>query len=241
MQLAFDADALTLPPPYRARRQDDPAAVLTRAVDLAPKEGAGTMVYGESPETLAFAVVLEPEMPLAEARVAFHLGMAAVAAAVAAHCPPERIVRLRWPDKVVYDAARLGRGRLVWPERCAETEQPGWLVFGAELVAGRPGLDAPGRVPGTTSLAEEEIGPARAIVESFAGHLMLGCDTLVHIGLDRAVERYLARLGTDDRQAPRRIARNGDLVETGPGGVEIRRALLTALAAAGPAPEPRRS
>ncbi|MGY6568767.1 MAG: biotin/lipoate--protein ligase family protein, partial [Salinarimonas sp.] len=78
---------LMLPPPYTQAYRDD-GDVLDDAVKLAPEEGAGTLVWRKSGGLLAFAVVLEPEKPLREARLAFFAGMAALGDALAAHCVP---------------------------------------------------------------------------------------------------------------------------------------------------------
>jgi len=113
MQTAFDTDEsgkIILPPPYTLHRTEQ-ADVVQVASDLALTEGAGTLVVHQAPGLVAFAVVLEPEQPLAEAQMAFLLGMVAVADALAAHCPPERSVRMNWPDEVLFDKARLGGGR----------------------------------------------------------------------------------------------------------------------------------
>jgi hypothetical protein len=221
-------ERLTLPPPYRQHRLDE-GSVLDAAVSRAP-EGAGTLVWADRPGLLAMAVVLEPETPLAEARRAFHLGMAAVCEALAAFCAPERDVRIGWPGTILHDTARLGGGQLRWPADCGEADVPAWLVFGAELIRDRDGLPAPGHFPESTSLAEEGFDEPRRLIESFASHLMLGFDTWVAEGYPRAADRYLRRLvtvpGTEHR-----IDRNGDLLEKGAGDLVVRRALLPALAA----------
>lgn len=85
--------------------------ILAAAVARAPTDGAATLLVMRRPGLLAFAVVLEPDRPLPEARQAFFAGMAAVADALAAHCPPDRAVQIVWPDEVRHDRARIGGGR----------------------------------------------------------------------------------------------------------------------------------
>ena len=53
-----------------------------------------------------------PRQPLAEARLAFVLGMVALGDALAAHCPPERAVTFGWPGEVLLDARASGRHAL---------------------------------------------------------------------------------------------------------------------------------
>ena len=132
----FEASRVHLPPPFTLHRTTQ-RDVLAAAVALAPSEGAGTLVVHQSPGLLAFAVVFEPEQPLSEAQLAFLLGMTALGDALAAHCPPERPVRLIWPDQVTYDAARIGGGRFAIAPDTAEDGVPDWMVFAAELIADR--------------------------------------------------------------------------------------------------------
>jgi hypothetical protein len=141
-------ERLTLPPPYRQHRLDAGDGSVLDAAVARVSEGAGTLVWTDRPGLLAMAVVLEPETPLAEARRAFHLGMAAVCEALAAFCAPERDVRIGWPDTILHDTSRLGGGRLRWPADCGEGEVPAWLVFGAELIRDRDGLTGAGALSG---------------------------------------------------------------------------------------------
>lgn len=225
-------DRLYLPPLFSAHRVEEGHPfdlARTRAGEL----GAGALLVAERPGLLAFAVVLEPETPLAAARRAFPLAMAAAADALAAHCPPERAVRIGWPDRLIYDTGRIGGGRLAWPEGADETAVPDWLVVGIDLIADRDDLPEPGRFPETTSLREEHFASAREIVESFARNLMLRFDLWQAESYDAAARDYLDYLAREDGDgATRRLGPTGDLVlRRGDGRVEAR-SLLAALAAA---------
>lgn len=205
-----------LPPPFSLHRTDR-RDVLVEGVRLAPDKGAGTLVLHQSPGLLAIAVVLEPDRPLAEARLAFLLGMTALADALAAHCPPDRPVRIIWPDEVVFDAARLGGGRLAIAPECPEDAVPDWMVFAAELIADRDHLEEPGRFPASTSLKEEAFDAAEDIVSTFASYLMLYFDRWTHEGFDAVGNRYLLRIDPPLLRGVRRI--EGDrLVEMTPSG-----------------------
>ncbi len=61
---------------------------LSRAVELAPRDGAGTLVWVRSWSRIEVAVVLEPEQPLAAARPALLAAMTAFADAAGALGPP---------------------------------------------------------------------------------------------------------------------------------------------------------
>ena len=86
-------------PPYDQHYHAD-GDVLDEAVRRAPEEGAGTLVWRKSGGLLAFAVVLEPEKALREARLAFFAGMSALGDALAAHCAPDKPLRFAFPDTV---------------------------------------------------------------------------------------------------------------------------------------------
>lgn len=216
-----------LPPPFEAVRHDGPGDVLERAVALAPEHGAGTLVWRLAPGAFALAVVLEPDRPLAQARAAFLVGMAAALEAVAAHCAPERPVAVRWPDVLVFDRALLGRGRLVSPPGCREAQEPEWLIFGLDLVADRDGLADPGLQPEATSLREEGFDDPLDILESFGRHLMLRFDIWSSFGLGRAARPYLDRLEGMRRAAT--VEPGGDLVERRGDGSTLRHDLAEAL------------
>ena len=220
---------LVLPPPYTQFRIDA-GDVLEEALRLAPEEGAGTLVWRHGGGILAFAVVLEPEQPLAGARMAFFAGMCALGDALAAHCAPDRPVRFAYPDTIIYDAARLGGARLAVPALDAEDDVPPWMVFAVELIAERDHLTDPGAWPQSTSLKEEEFDAPEAIVESFASYLMLWFDRWTHQGLEAVVEHYLERVDPPASPGARSLA-DGDLVERLASGVVRRHDLAAELAA----------
>lgn len=207
---------IALPPPYTLHAGTGPD-VLEQAVELAPEHGAGTLVCHASSGLLAFAVVLEPTQKLHEAQMAFPLGMVAVADALAAHCPPERAVRLNWPDEIRYDKARIGGGRFAVAPSTGPQDVPDWMVFAAELISERDHLLEPGRFPDSTSLKEEDFDPHEDIIATFASYMMLYFDRWLHDGLDAVTNRYLMRIDPPLLRGVRRI--DGDrLVEITPAG-----------------------
>ncbi len=225
------AGAIALPPPYTLFRgaEDD---VLAEAARRAPEDGAGTLVLREAPGILAFAVVLEPEAPLETAQMAFLLGMAALTDAMAAHCPPERPIRITWPDEIRYDKARIGGARFAVAPGTGPQDVPDWMVFAVELIADRDHLEEPGRFPGSTSLKEEVFDPAEEIVSTFASYMMLYFDRWAHEGLEAVTNRYLMRIDPPLLRGVRRI--EGDrLVEITPSGNRRLPPLMEALGASG--------
>jgi hypothetical protein len=202
-------EPLLLPPLFTLHRVGRGA--FEAACERAASVGAGALVVEERPGVLGLAVVLEPEEPLAAARRAFTVCMAAATDALVAHCPPERVVGIGWPDVIVHDACRIGGGRLAW-DAVEETAVPDWLVFGVELIADRDDLAEPGAFPETISLAEEDFGAATDLVESFARNLMLRMDIWGRDGFDAAADGYLTRLIAAEAGAAHAIGPTGDLV-----------------------------
>ncbi len=212
----FEGSRVHLPPPFTLHRTTQ-RDVLAAAVALAPHEGAGTLVLHQSPGLLAFAVVFEPEQPLVEAQLAFLLGMTALGDALAAHCPPERPVRLTWPDQVTYDAARIGGGRFAIAPGTADDAVPDWMVFAAELIADRDQIEEAGAYPQSTSLKEESFDAAEDILSTFASYLMLYFDRWAHEGFAAVSNRYLMRVDPPLLRGVRRI--DGDrMIEIKPAG-----------------------
>src|SRR5260370_6808247 len=94
------APSLDLPPAFRLVSLREVGDAFAHAQGIAAEEGAGTLVWVGRFDVVEFAVGLEPDEPLAEARRAFYAGMAALDAALAVHAPPEHPIHLASPDPV---------------------------------------------------------------------------------------------------------------------------------------------
>lgn len=221
-----------LPPGYTLVTLRGAGNAFRHACSIAGSAGAGTLVWVRRFDLVEFAVVLEPAEPLATARCAFFAGMTALADAVAAIAPPEKRISFDWPDVVRFDGARLGGGRLGWPQDCPEEELPAWLVFSAMLIASKGRGCEPGLTPGSTSLEEEgcDNGDHGAMIESFARYLMRVFDLWAESGFDVVAQNYLARLSTPHPGSRLAIDSKGELIAAGGTGIE-RLALVSALKA----------
>lgn len=190
---------LLLPPPYTAHWLPD-GSPFEDAQTRAAAEGAGTLVWQlrpgrDGPGRLDFSVVLEPGMPLSEARKAVLVGMVSLGDGLAANAPPERDIRFEWVTGVLFDGSRLGGMRLAVAPVADESETPDWMVLGIELIADRDYLgDRTGLVPGSISLKEEAFEDPPAVVESFAAYLMLNFDRWTHNGFATVAQAYAKRL-----------------------------------------------
>jgi hypothetical protein len=230
--LAPPAPAVDLPPAYRLVTLREAGDAFAHACAIGGDAGAGTFVWARRFDVVDFAVVLEPEEALATARRALLVGMSALADAVGVHGTPEMSSTFEWPDTLLYDGARLGGGRLAWPESCGEGDTPAWLVFGAMLIASKHGAGDPGLTPDSTSLEDERFEPEAAarIAESFARHLMAAFDAMADEGFGPIAARYAARLvGEPGEHAT--IEPNGDLRICAGNGAQRRVPLAPALRA----------
>jgi hypothetical protein len=151
---------LDLPPPFRLVTLREAGDAFAHASAHAAELGAGTLVFAGRFDVAEFALVLEPEEKLVEARRTFYAGMAALADALSALAPPETSITVEWPDAFAVDGGLVGGGRLAWPPGTDEGVVPDWLVFGAVIR-----LDE-----GFAGLAADRLA------KGFARHLMVAID-----------------------------------------------------------------
>lgn len=209
-----------LPPGFTLTTLREGGDAFGHAIAHATELGAASLVWVRRFDLVEFAVVMEPEEPLATARLAHYVAMNALADALAIHCPPERPVRFSWPDAILFDHALIGGCRSAWPEACAETAVPDWLVVSAMVRTNT--LDS-GDYDATrvgTSMEEEGFDEIDGvdILESFARHLMLNVHRWNSDGPKASAKRWLDRL--EPVEGLRRgIEPNGDLLSTQDGAV----------------------
>jgi len=224
------ARTLDLPPPFRLVVLREVGDAFAHASAHAAELGAGTLVFVGRFDLAEFAVVLEPDQPLATARLAFYAGMVALGDVLAASAPPEKPITIEWPDSIYVDGGLVGGGRLAWPERADEQAAPDWLVFGAAIrTVSMSGEDA-GLHPLATALEEEGFSDAGSteLVEGFARHLMAALDRWQEDGFAAIAQAYAAKL---KRRSGERceIDAAGDLRLRRPGKPGECRKLLPAL------------
>jgi biotin-(acetyl-CoA carboxylase) ligase len=225
---------LDLPPGYTLVSLREYGDAFAHGCTIAAEAGAGTLVWVRRYDLVEFAVVLEPDEPLASARRAFFAGMNAIGDAIAVHCPPEREVQFTWPDTILFDGGLLGGGRLGWPKDCREDETPAWLVFGVILRAADMAHVGEVEAASGVALLNEgfEMVETEAMIGSFARHLMTAFDQWKELGFDPVARDYLARLSKENAEERRGIDVNGDLLFKASGVKEapVRSSLVNALA-----------
>ena len=223
--------ALDLPPPYSLVQLREAGDAFGHACAIAAAEGAGALVWVRRYDLAEFAVVLEPEEPLARARRVLYAGMNALADALAFQAPPSRPVTFDWPDAIRIDGVLVGGGRLGWPEGSPEDGIPDWLVFSgmirtAVIRAGEPGMRP---LLGALDELGFEAVDASAIIESFSRHLMTAFDEWRDTGFSSIAERWLERMAAKGENDIR-IGDNGDLLVSRKGAPAERGNLAQALA-----------
>jgi biotin-(acetyl-CoA carboxylase) ligase len=215
---------LTLPPPFTPVRMREMGDAFGHAIALAPEKGAGTLVHVGRFDLAEFALVLEPEEKLAQARRALYAGMVALVDALAAVAEPETAIDIAWPDAILVNGGLVGGGRLAWPEGASEDEVPPWLVFGAMIRTASMSDADPGLNPSITALDEEGFTNVMShhVVESFARNFMVAIDTWQEAGFGAVAKRYIERLPRE--QGLRRdIDDNGDLLVRRMASTEVER------------------
>jgi len=229
------ANTLDLPPVFTEIALRESGDAFAHALAVAGAEGAGTLVWVRRFDVAEFAVVLEPEEPLAAARRSLYLGLVALADALAAYSPPEKAITVDWPDTMRLDGAVIGGGRLGAPEGVADGEVPPWLVFGAMLRLYVHGDDAGGTFRLGTSAEVEgfDLIDTKRVIESFSRHLMTHVDRWQEKGFKKIGEDFLARMPRETG-IRRGIDGNGDLLVHGrEAGPAERTALLPRLSTPG--------
>jgi hypothetical protein len=225
-------DKLDLPPGFQPIVLREAGDAFAHAKAVAAQEGAGTLVHVGRFDLAEFAVILEPDEPLREARRALYAGCLALTDALAVFAPPERPIELTWPEVGRVDGGLVGGVRLAWPDGAPEDAVPDWLVFGAMIRIVALGEEEPGLRPLAVALEEEgfaDVGSGR-LVETFTRHLMVAVDTWRERGFDAVARSYLALLAPEPG-VRRAIDRNGDLlVSRATASAVERKALLPALA-----------
>ena len=224
--------ALVLPPPFTPVRLREMGDAFAHAKAIAAESGAGTLVHVGRFDLAEFALVLEPEEKVAQARRALYAGMIALADALISAAEPETAITISWPDAIRVNLGLVGGGRLAWPSDVGEDEVPPWLVFGATIRVQSMSGQEPGVNPQVTALTEEGFTGVVAdqIVASFARHFMVAIDAWQESGFAALARDYLPRLDRD-KGLRRHLDDNGDLLVRRMGSDALERCSLAAALA----------
>lgn len=242
-------DDLDLPPGFTVETLREAGDAFAHAQVIAATQGAGTLVWVRRFDTAEFAVVLEPEQPLGDARRVFYAVVNAACDAIATHCPPERPLGVVWPDMILLDGGVLGGVQFAWPVGCRNDSVPDWLVAGVTLrTVVSVKRDLAGMLSqGTTGLSHQldqvqrrgtsleaegfEMLDSAQIINGFCRHLMVYLDQWQEKGFVPVGQTYLAWVPSE-AGTQRGIDVNGDLLVRGRADLKgmTRRSLVDALA-----------
>jgi biotin-(acetyl-CoA carboxylase) ligase len=191
---------LDLPPSFRLVTLREAGDAFAHACAKAGELGAGTLVIVGRFDLAEFAVVLEPDEPLAAARRVFFAGMTALVDALSAVAPPRRPIAIEWPGTVLVDGGLVGGGRLGWPAGAKEKAVPDWLVFGAMIRTAFMTRAENKPDPFATALEDEGFDATGSdrLAAGFARHFMSAIDHWREAGFGPLGMDYAARLRSDE-------------------------------------------
>ena len=131
---ADDNDTPQLPPLLTAVAVPANQDVHAKAIALAASSEVGTVFYSESADMMNIAVVLGPEVALADAGQMLFAMMIAVGDAIGALAPPEVAVSYQMPGYILLNKGRAGVVRVAVDPAAGVGAVPDWIVISAEVV-----------------------------------------------------------------------------------------------------------
>lgn len=165
--------------------------------------GAGDLVWARNRDRAEMAVVLEPEVPLRQARQMVPVMMVAAIDCLGAVLPPQSEVLVRWPDTLLLNRGEVGRiGFGV--AAAEEDEAPSWLVVGASIMLKfTDRRREPGEIAHLTVLEEEGGGNLTRtdVLESLAAHFLTWVNTWTDEGFRPVHEHLIAHVEGHEQQA----------------------------------------
>lgn len=158
----------------------DPMAKAVAAAALGADPGL--VVWAPRADRMEAAMVLAPEVPLAEAMSGVFAIALGLGDALGALAPPEVAVHYDWPGGIRVNGGTCGRLRAA-ASTADPAAEPDWLVVGVSIDL-LPENDEPGRTPERTCLHMEGCGEITALglIESWSRHSLVWLNTWVDEG-----------------------------------------------------------
>ena len=130
---ADDNDVPQLPPTYSCcgRVSHD---VHAKAIALAASSEVGTVFYSEAVDRMHIAVVLSPEVAVADAGQMLFAMMIAAGDSIGALAPPEIAVSYQMPGYILLNKGRAGVVRVAVDPAASSGSVPDWMVVSAEIM-----------------------------------------------------------------------------------------------------------
>ena len=162
--------ALDLPPLLTAHATTD-APLGVAVARAAAGADPGTLVHRAGEDRAEAALILAPEVPLADAMVAVICAGCGFVDAFGALAPSEIAAEVDWPGTLRINGAVAGGIAAAASTRDPAAE-PDWLVVALDVAMRLPKGAEPGADPDRTALAEEGCADltARRMIEAWARH-----------------------------------------------------------------------
>ncbi|MGI9371661.1 MAG: biotin/lipoate--protein ligase family protein [Hyphomicrobiales bacterium] len=166
----------TFPPLLTGHPVKAPERAFDRACASAAQSnaGAGDVFWGRDTSRMDWAIILEPDVPAAQAQQMLMVAEVAFAESFGAIAPPEVGVHFRWPNEILINGAKAGGLAMKFGEQ-GDDGFPRWLVLGLSLNIRRADRELePGAAPEETDLTEEGCAELdrTQLIESLSRHFL---------------------------------------------------------------------
>lgn len=200
------------PPLLTGHRRDTPAEVQAAAIRgaAAHRFGAGDLIWAADSDSIALALVLEPDVARARCSEMLYLGAVAFGDATGAVIPPEIAITYSWPGGLRLNGALVGQVELAVPDS-AEDAAPDWMVLSLRAALLPPhDRPEPGKELDRTTFWDEGCGAMDpgALVESLSKHLVNWLHRWEDEGFRQIHDQWWGRR---DTAAPMATGLNGTL------------------------------
>jgi biotin-(acetyl-CoA carboxylase) ligase len=213
----------TFPPLLTGKPVTAPQRPLERAMTdaLKGKAGAGDTYWLKSTRVVDVAIVLEPEVPLAQALQMTYVGQVAFLDAFGVLSPPEIALQFHWPGAIMVNAAVAGAYYCAVPDGAGLNDVPDWLIVDlfVHYATNEDDTD-PGLNPDRTSLIEEGCAEFTVpdLIESYSRHFTTWVDDWEADGFRRVHDAWIGRAWGQDE--PAGFTEDGSEFEAKPVGLD---------------------
>ena len=202
---AEDNDVPQLPPLLTAVAVASSHDVHDKAIALAASSEVGTVFYSEAVDRMHIAVVLSPEVAVADAGQMLFAMMIAAGDAIGALAPPEVAVSYQMPGYILLNKGRAGVVRVAVDPAASSGSVPDWMVVSAEVMLATHDVDEESWQQSSqyehTSLSEEggsHISRTR-LVESCSRHFLVWINRWQDDGFRPLYDAWMHRLDTESK------------------------------------------
>ncbi len=173
----------------------------------------GTIICAAREDVLDCAVILHPEVPLGQAKLALYVGALGLGAALGVVAPPMLDVTYHWPNRIDAIMGSVARIDLILPDTAVPESVPDWLAVRVTAVIGPLPVDGVGQDFARTSLRDDgcvDLTVAE-LLEAFARHFLTWINRWQDDGFEPVRALWL-------RHAPD----HGETIEIETGGERLR-------------------